>query len=84
MAVHSTTIPPMILEMMTPPPETRDALGLLDDMAAEVALEAGTTFAGGFFGILQRSFEGGGDFMGALKSSMAEGIGGPIRRGRGA
>ena len=75
MSVHSTTIPPMILEMMTPPPGIRDALGVLDDMAAEAALKAGTTFAGGFFAILQRSFEGGGNFMGAMKSSMAEGMG---------
>ena len=64
MATHKTTIPPMILEMMTPPPG-------IEGMGERT----GNEWSRGFFATLQRSFEGGGGFMGGIKSSMTEGFG---------
>ena len=64
MATHKTTIPPMILEMMTPPP----GIGLMGE-------DTGNKWSAGFFASLQRSFEGGGGLMGGIKSSMTEGFG---------
>ena len=64
MATHKTTIPPMILEMMTPPP----GIGLMGE-------DTGNKWSAGFFAALQRSFEGGGGLMGGIKSSMTEGFG---------
>ena len=64
MATHKTTIPPMILEMMTPPPS-------IEGMGERT----GNEWSAGFFAALQRSFEGGGGLMGGIKSSMTEGFG---------
>ena len=54
----------MILEMMTPPPG-------IEGMGERT----GNEWSKGFFATLQRSFEGGGGFMGGVKSSMVEGFG---------
>ena len=53
-----------LLDMAEPPPAM-----------PEQGSEAADAWAAGFFASLQRSFEGGGGYMGGIKSSMVEGFG---------